>query len=234
MNVNKCLLGFAVMLLITTHNHSVVALAQTTAERRCANGTLKEGPVRFRKSLRLGRPAEFDDGLGISIGRCYPLYVRNKLVIWVNEMHAVGSKILVRHCTEDASVTDVEAGARGGHISDDYGEIAVVSEKGKLIYKEVSLPLWSVFANPAFCGSTVAYWGVEGATNSAKNIYAVLFDLNEGKVLEKQFVGAVQIESDSRSFFSQPAWKVSVVTFNPGRVSDSSGNNLQSIDLSVR
>jgi hypothetical protein len=73
--------------------------------------------------LRPGKPVTFDDGVGISQGKCFPLYSGDKLVTWLDSMHATGSKLFVRRRLEDASITGTPAGSKGGAIEDAYDEL---------------------------------------------------------------------------------------------------------------
>lgn len=219
MNTCKRLLAFAIMLLLIPQTaSSTVSLAQKHTKqkhtkqkhtkRQCSEVALVEGLVSYRKGLRLGRPVEFDDNFGISSGRCYPLYVGNRFAAWVNELREAGSKILIRRCTEDTSGIDVESGAKAGRVKDSYEEMTVRRDE-KFAFRETQFTLWSEFANPKFCGSTVAYWGTESAPGAIAKVYAILFDADADRLIRKELVGATQIESDSRDFFAPPIWNAS-------------------------
>lgn len=180
--------------------------------RKCATTALKEGPVAGREGLRLGKPVKFDDGMGISQGECFPLYSGDKLVTWLDSMHSAGSKLFFRRCLEDASIADAPAGTKGGAIEDAYDELVASDGNGWFKFNDLTLPLWSVFSNPSFCESSVAYWGMELPAKEPAKVYAVILDLNIGQVVKKELLGTVEIESDSRSFFPPPRWDAAGAT----------------------
>ncbi|HJR08127.1 MAG TPA: hypothetical protein VJ842_12775 [Pyrinomonadaceae bacterium] len=79
-------------------------------------------------------------------------------------------------------------------------------------FNELTPPLWSMFSNPSFCGTSVAYWGTELTEKAPAKVYAVILDLKTRQVVRKEFLGTVEIESDSRSFFPPPRWDASGAT----------------------
>lgn len=177
--------------------------------RKCATRALQEGQVSGREGLRLGKPMKFDDGVGISSGECFPLYSGDKLVTWLDSMHAVGSKLFVRRCLEDASISDIPAGSKGGVIEDAYDELVATDGESEFKFNELTPPHWSRFSSPSFCEYSVAYWGTELTQKAPAKVYAVILDLNTGQVVRKELLGTVEIESDSRSFFPPPRWDAS-------------------------
>ena len=220
--LNERLLAFAALLLVCAQAGPVAALAQKRSAARCAETPLREGAVEGRKDLRLGPPAEFDDGVGIAAGLCHPLSAGGKLLAWVNDVRVAGGRLLVWRCTEDSSVTDVEPGARGGYVAEGYEELT--ARGGRHSFREVRLPLWGHFANHSFCGPAVAYWGTEPARGGATRVYAVLFDVGSMRLVRKRLAGTLIIESDSRGFFAPPRWSASgaAVTFDAAAAPDAS------------
>ena len=204
--------------------------------RKCGKAALKEGPVAARGGLRLGRPVEFDDGVGISGGLCYPLYARGVFVAWVDSLHAAGSKLFVRGCVEDPSITDAPAGAKGGSVEEVYEEMAADGSPERFRFQPLVPPLWSGFANASFCGRSVAYWGAEFAEGAPTKVYAMIFDLPTRRVVRKEYLGAVRIESDSRGFLPSPAWRAAGdgVTFDADRAKRSIKLGLKKVTLSLR
>jgi hypothetical protein len=71
---------------------------------------------------------------------------------------------------------------------------------------------------------------------SPTKIYAVIFDLNAGKVVRKELLGTVEIESDSRSFFPPPRWDASgaTVSFNADVTKNSARLGLNRVTLSPK
>jgi hypothetical protein len=212
MNTYGLLLLLLLTGALTIRNASADGCGEGPPARKCATSALKEGPIPGREGLRLGKPVKFDDGVGISQGECFPLYSGDKLVTWLDSMHAVGSRLFVRRCLEDASITDTPAGAKGGAVEDAYDELVASDGHDGFKFNELAPPHWSLFSNPSFCESFVAYWGSELTGKSPAKVYAVIFDLSAGKVVRKELLGTVEIESDSRSFFPQPRWNASGVT----------------------
>ncbi|HLL75013.1 MAG TPA: hypothetical protein VK421_07080 [Pyrinomonadaceae bacterium] len=204
--------------------------------QKCGKTVPREGPVAGRGGLRLGNPVEFDDGVGISGGRCYPLYARGVFVAWVDSLHAAGPKLFVRRCVEESSITDVPAGARGGRVEVFYEEMVASGPAGEFRFDPLEPPLWEWFANPSFCGSSAAYWGVEVTQGAPTKVYAVVFDLAARRVVKREYLGAVLIESDSRGFFPAPAWRATgnSVTFDAGRAERSVTPGLRKVTLSLR
>jgi hypothetical protein len=216
MNTCRLLLLSLLAGTLLIQNASADGCVEGATGRKCATSALKEGPVPGREGLRLGKPVKFDDGVGISQGECFPLYSSDKLVTWLDSMHATGSRLFVRRCLEDASITDTPAGSKGGAIEDAYDELVASDGNDGFKFNELTPPHWSLFSNPSFCESSIAYWGTELKEKSPTKIYAVIFDLNAGKVVRKELLGTVEIESDSRGFFPRPRWDDSgtTVTFD--------------------
>lgn len=216
------------LLLLTTHArphaspHAAKDAAATataaSACRHCGEAVLREGRLFADGRLRLGKPAEFDDGVGISGGRCYPLYDGGELLAWLDAYHAVGPRTFLRRCVEDPSLKNVAPGSRGGYVGDAFDELRPGAGGRRAQFVKLEPPLWSEFANPAFCGEHLAYWGAEFSEGGPVKVFAVVYDLVAGAVVRREPVGTARPESDSRGFFTPPRWGDDglSVTFDPG------------------
>ncbi len=171
----------------------------------CGNSVPKTGEM--FGALRLGNPVEFDDGIGITGGKCFPLYAGQKLLTWLSTYQRVGARVFVQRCVENRSVTDVAPEHKGGFVEDEYEEMLSTGEEGAATFTRLDIPLWSEFSRPAFCNFHIAYWGIEPDSGGHFKVYAVVFDLNAGEVVRKELAGVTQIESDGRDFFPEPIWE---------------------------
>lgn len=171
----------------------------------CDGRTPEEGALSSK--LRLGKPVEFDDGVGINDGRCFPLYAGDKLLTWLYRYHQVGAQTYVLRCVENSSLAASTPASMGGYVASAYVELIWPREGGAATFNKLDLPLWSEYSNPAFCNSHVAYWGTEPGDEGQVKIYGILLDLNSKEVVKKEFLGTLKIESDSRSFFAAPKWE---------------------------
>ncbi|MBV9927831.1 MAG: hypothetical protein JOZ96_22620 [Acidobacteria bacterium] len=217
MRLNQSFLCVAALLLVCAQAGPTAALG-----RKCADSPLKEGAVAGRDDLRLGPPVVFDDGVGITTGRCHQLSAGGRALAWVIDVREAAGRLLVWRCVEDPAVTDVEPGARGGYFAEGYEELT--SSGGTYSFKEVRLPLWGHFSNPSFCGAGLAYWGTEPARGGKVRAYAMLFDLGPMRLTGKRLAGTLAIESDSPDFFPPPRWSATgaAVTFDAGATPDPS------------
>jgi hypothetical protein len=188
------------------------------ASRRCDEVVPREGQLLLVRRLRLGKPVEFDDGLGINGGICYPLYDGGRLLAWLDSYHQAGGRLFVRRCVEEFSIKDLAPGSKGGAVADAFDELRLEGDGRQPKFVQLDPPRWSEFANPSFCNRYLAYWGMEFRKNEPVKVFAVVFDLSAGQVLRQELLGSLQLESDSRSFFARPRWGAAdkSVTFDPG------------------
>ena len=172
---------------------------------QCGVSELREGRLPATENLRLGKPALFDDGIGIRSGMCFPLHDGNRFVTWLHAYHQTGPRVFLQRCeavTQDGAIL---AGNRSGGVADDYVEL--VLENGySPEFKELTAPLWSEFSNPSFCKSYVAYWGAEFARDDPVRVHAIVYDLTSSRVVKDASVGSMVPESDSRDFLERPRW----------------------------
>jgi hypothetical protein len=204
---------FSLALIFLLGSPPSLAAAQP---RRCGVGVLREGAIPSGR-LRLGPPSEFDDGVGINAGRCFPLYDGGRLVTWLNSYHLAKTRLLVRRCVEGtAGAPAVTTGGRPGWVEDGFVELRF-DGRGRAQFLKFEPPLWSEFSSPSFCGARVAYWGTESRADGRVGVHAVLFDLGSMRVLRRAFLGHTPLESDSRDFFTPPRWNAGArsVAFDP-------------------
>ena len=175
--------------------------------QQCDIARPRAGVLPFNSKLRLGEPVEFDDGVGINGGLCFPLYAGRRLVTWLDSYHRVGTRIYLRRCIEDAAARErLEApvNSRSGYVEETFREL--LWRKRDFKFAARSFPLWGSFASPSFCRSYVAYWGTAFNGDGTGRVYAIVLDLKTRRVVRRVFLGATRIESDSRAFFPEPKW----------------------------
>lgn len=171
----------------------------------CGVSMPQEGSLTSRRNLRLGAPVLFDDGVGISSGRCFPLFDGSRLVTWLHAYHQAEHRLFVQRC-EEAAVGEGVSGSRSGAIAETYVELTF--DQGRTDFGELPTPSWSEFSNPSFCGTRMAYWGVRFDGNEPLTVQAIVFDLATGRVVKQAVLGQILPESDSRDFFVRPRWSV--------------------------
>ena len=208
--------------LVSPHasRHPMSNGATPPAARACRQGgevVAREGQLLLAGKLRLGKPVEFDEGLGINGGICYPLYEGDRLLAWLDSYHQADGRLFVRRCVEDFSIKDLATGSKGGAVSDAFDELRLEGDGRQPKFVQLDPPRWSEFANPSFCNRYLAYWGMEFREDEPVKVFAVVFDLSSGQVLRQELLGSLQLESDSRSFFARPRWGAAdkSVTFDP-------------------
>lgn len=177
------------------------------SDKECGVAEPNEGPLPFNRKFRLGKPVDFDDGSGINGGLCFPLYEGSRLVTWLDSYHQSGTRVYFRRCIEDRSITkrsEIGVGNKSGYVEETYTELQPGNKNMKFV--ELRAPFWSDFASPSFCRLFVAYWGTKFKKERPAEVYAVVLNLKTKKVIKKIFLGATQIESDSRAYFPRPRW----------------------------
>jgi hypothetical protein len=170
----------------------------------CDGSALREGPV-ARTELRLGPGVTFDDGVGINSGRCFPLHSGPTLIAWVHAYHRVGTRLFIQPCNEIVPADEIIPGTKSGGVADHFLELSFDSN-GRASFSELDAPMWSQFANPAFCDSKMAYCGVEPQDHGPVKIHAVIFDLDRRTVVRQKLLGIRRLESDSRDLLARPKW----------------------------
>jgi hypothetical protein len=171
----------------------------------CGTDELHTGPLDAKHHLRLGTPALFDDGVGIESGTCFPLFNGDRLVTWLHAYHQFGVNRYVLQRCEETSAESVAPGSRNGAIAEEYDELTF-DAAGHPVFAGLSAPSWSGFSNPAFCGAHVAYWGMTFDESRPARVDAILFDLATNRVVRREPLGAVDVESDSREYLQRPRW----------------------------
>lgn len=193
----------------------------------CGTGELRAGILPGSTGLRLGEPVQFDDGVGIASGRCAALFDGDTLVAWIHAYHQADSRLLVQTCGKIADDGSIASGSVSGAVSDEYVELVSTGVQPQL--RALAAPMWSTFANPAFCRSQVAYWGVAAAENGPMDIHAVVYDLIGDRVVEDRNLGSMSPESDSRDFFQRPQWSADARSvFFRTREDGAAGNSIDS------
>lgn len=170
----------------------------------CDGSALREGPI-AGTGLRLGPGVTFDDGVGINSGRCFPLHSGPTPIAWVHAYHRVGTRLFIQPCNEITPADEIVPGTKSGGVADHFLELSL-APNGSVSFSELDAPMWSQFANPAFCDSNMAYWGVEPQAHGPVKIHAVIFDLDRRIVVRQKFLGIRQLESDSRDLLAHPKW----------------------------
>lgn len=189
---------------------SGAAMSDAPSPSQCAVGVLREGVLPGNVNLRLGEPVEFDDGVGIASGRCAALFDGNQLLAWIHAYHQAGSRLFVQTCEKIADDGLIAPGSVSGAVSEEYVEL--VSTGGRPQLRALPAPMWSMFANPVFCRSHMAYWGTEFPPNQPMIVHALVYDLIGERVVKDRILGSILPRSDSRGFFERPRWSADART----------------------
>lgn len=173
---------------------------------QCGASELRAGPILgLTHELRLGAPVLFDDGVGINSGLCFPLSDGDEFISWVHALHKAGPRLYLQRCEELTMVKGISPDSRGGAIAEQYVRVEFDTEE-RPVFTELSAPAWSGYANPAFCGTRIAYWGLHFRNGQSAQVDAIVMDLTDRHVVRQVVLGSAVLESDSRDFFERPRW----------------------------
>jgi len=180
---------------------------------RAGEGDLKPGPFQPIEGAELGQPVNFENEIDTT--RCYPLTVSGQVLGWLADSHVFDRRLLVVRCVEYDPAIEQTRGNRHGGLNGQWEEARLSADRRKLLTTQLKMPNWSDFSNPAFCGSSVAFWGFR-----KEELIPTVFDLGAGVLLASQSMGSVLVETDNTGHLPVPKWNpaCSEATFDGSRV----------------
>lgn len=147
---------------------------------------------------------------------CYPAFVvtgggqstagptiNGTISQWVHRAHAVGGRVFVQTC-EMAAPFEATSTRINGYLSDTWFEMtAAKSDPRLLTLRPLAINEWSQWADPVFCGRSVAVWSV--TKNGEASAYVI--DLLEPSAKQSAEIGAVEVTGGDMGWgLPEPAW----------------------------
>ena len=183
-------------------------LACPTAKACDDNKSISDQNFLGVKELSLGQAVEFSNGPEGFL--CRPINWQGKTLAWVHAPFRNSKQTLVTRCQRNESqsfnaVTGVMIESYDG-IDDHESIVEWDHTSKKLTFKHVTLPMRHLFSNPAYCGSLVAYWGIERYEKSHR-VYAMIYDLEHKKIQSKEDVGTITaFQTDASGYLPAAMW----------------------------
>jgi hypothetical protein len=184
-----------------------VAVACSPAVTYTRDEPLAPGAFVGLDGARLGAGVVFQND--IDSRTCFPLEVNGRTVAWLTRAYVMAGQTLVRRCEE------IEEGA----LSVPHGywgwappawDQMVREPDGSIRFQPLAVPRWTFLANPAFCGTLVAYCAVEDDVDDDAGERSILrptvFDLAGGGIVQAGNFGSVELRTDWEGFLAPPAW----------------------------
>jgi hypothetical protein len=158
--------------------------------------------------LSLGEAQEFSNGPEAFL--CRPINWRGKTLAWVHAPFRNGKQIIATRCERNESQA---FNAVTGAMIESYDDLDTQESilewdatSKKISFNNVTLPLRHMFSNPTYCGSLVAYWGIQ-RKDSLNQVYAVVYDVATQRIRAKEEVGSiVAFQTDASGYLPQASW----------------------------
>ena len=190
-----------------------MTLACSRAVTYTRDEPLAPGPFAGLDGARLGSGVVSQND--IDSRTCFPLEVQGRTTAWLTRAYVSADRTLVRRCEE------IEEGAlsvRHGY----WGWAPPVWDRmtrepdGSIRFEPLVLPRWTFLANPAFCGTLVAYWAVEDDVEDGAGERSILrptvFDLARWSIVQAGSLGSVELRTDWEGFLETPVWNATCDT----------------------
>lgn len=161
---------------------------------------LATGPFPRIEDARLGVPIKFENEVDTT--SCFPLLVSDIVVAWLAHAHVAAGELLVNRCVEYDPSIEQTAGNRHGGALEVWERVRLSADKLSLVTTPLGAIEWGLFSNPSFCGTRVAYWGLQ----KDGRLSARIFDVTSSKEVASRSIGTVMLETDARDAFARPRW----------------------------
>jgi hypothetical protein len=189
--------------------------AQTimAAEVNCPKLSVAEGPIEGHKDYSVGKLKQIESSMDSFW--CSPILFKGKPVVWVENFVKAGNSFYGFKC----KLNDKSQDESNADLSTDLSKL-LLNEAGDVGILKVDLPGFGMLANPTFCGSLLAYWGIV-RLKEGYLLHGLVYDLEKAKVIEKKAIGKDNAATGDRSYYAQPVFDMNrkKITFPPNKIS---------------
>ena len=154
-------------------------------------------------SVTIGKPIVIaSDIVGENESACVDVTIGNLQPSYYAKLHLWNGKLYGQFCEIDHEMKPFPDTDFFGYAESDYSVIDLKTGDIEKLEPEG----WSFISSGVFCGSSLAYWGVQSLDTGESQVFINIFTLDSHTVMTKKELPTRLIATDFPGFFEYPVW----------------------------